>query len=126
SKSGELEGARGGRRVDGGVAAPRNVQVDFRTAYETTVVRIGDVPNDLCPSERDLEVSSADDETNLRVSLARLCNQFRQPFLAQLRPMAVERYIVILCYFKRSTELRVCCPIQRTDIFGSHRLDVAD
>src|SRR2546422_7001003 len=40
--------------------------------------------------------------------------------------MAVEGYVVVLCYFKGLTEFRVRRPVQRTDIFRSHRSDVRD
>src|SRR5438132_804468 len=76
SKGGEFEGSRGRRRVHGRVAAPRDVQVNFRAAYEATKLGIGDRSNLFRSSQRDLEISPANNKTNCRVSLARFRDQF--------------------------------------------------
>src|SRR5918994_3521059 len=106
----ELEGTARRRCIDGGMRAPRDVEVDaasgdrLREDVERHVAdqpRVTDVPAKVLSSER---------EVDLGIAPARLTDERLHPLAAELVAVAVEENVVLLLDRGRLEQLRVGCP----------------
>src|SRR5580765_2385103 len=110
TRGGELEWPARGRRVDGRVRAPRDVEVDPRTRDRLSEDVEGNVADQLRAADVPAKVPAAESEVDLRVTPARLADQRLHPLTPELVAVAVEKDVVFLLDRSRLEQLRVGGP----------------
>src|SRR5215204_5098056 len=106
----ELERPAGRRRLDGGVGAAGDVEVDPRCRDRVVEGVERDVADEPRPAGVPLEVAAAERELELRGGPARLPHHRGHPLAPELVPVAVEEDVVQLLDRPRREELRVGAP----------------